>query len=50
MERTGNKPRTNPDGDVAIEGLGISYDDFVVPDCPKCMKETGKNNPMVRIL
>ncbi|KAF5316651.1 hypothetical protein D9619_006428 [Psilocybe cf. subviscida] len=36
MERTGTQPRTNPDGDVAVEHLGLSYDDFVVPDCPEC--------------
>ncbi|KJA28037.1 hypothetical protein HYPSUDRAFT_130163 [Hypholoma sublateritium FD-334 SS-4] len=37
LELTGNQPRTNPDGDVAVEQLGISYDDFVVPECPECM-------------
>ncbi|KAF8347852.1 DHS-like NAD/FAD-binding domain-containing protein [Amanita rubescens] len=39
MERTGAKLRTNPDGDVAIDHLGISYDSFVVPDCPRCSSE-----------
>ncbi|KAF7308917.1 NAD-dependent deacetylase [Mycena kentingensis (nom. inval.)] len=38
-ERTGNKPRTNPDGDVAIEHLGTAYDTFVVPQCPSCFEE-----------
>ncbi len=39
MERTGAKLRTNHDGDVAIEHLGISYESFVVPDCPHCSSE-----------
>lgn len=39
MERTGAKLRTNPDGDVAIEHLAISYENFVVPDCPHCSSE-----------
>ncbi|KIM44686.1 hypothetical protein M413DRAFT_25129 [Hebeloma cylindrosporum] len=37
LERTGTQPRTNPDGDVAIEHLGISYSNFVIPECPQCM-------------
>ncbi|KDQ61515.1 hypothetical protein JAAARDRAFT_30963 [Jaapia argillacea MUCL 33604] len=41
IERTGEQPRTNPDGDVALEG--VSYNDFVVPECPSCMLE-GKRN------
>ncbi|KAL4261976.1 sirtuin family protein [Pleurotus pulmonarius] len=40
-ERTGIQPRTNPDGDVALEG--VSYDDFVVPDCPTCFLENKRN-------
>ncbi|KAJ7576998.1 DHS-like NAD/FAD-binding domain-containing protein [Mycena floridula] len=40
-QRTGIKPRTNPDGDVALEG--VSYDDFVVPDCPECFTVDHKN-------
>ncbi|KAF5350219.1 hypothetical protein D9758_007780 [Tetrapyrgos nigripes] len=44
VERTGNQPRTNPDGDVAIEHLGISYETFVVPDCPSCLMENRTNN------
>jgi len=35
LEKTGNRPRTNPDGDVALDE--VSYDDFVVPDCPSCL-------------
>ncbi|THH09963.1 hypothetical protein EW145_g1662 [Phellinidium pouzarii] len=42
LERTGQKLRTNPDGDVVIEGA--SYDDFVVPDCPSCLYEHRSNN------
>ncbi|KZP19374.1 DHS-like NAD/FAD-binding domain-containing protein [Athelia psychrophila] len=42
MESTGNQPRTNPDGDVAIEG--VSYDDFVVPECPSCWEENHRNS------
>ncbi|EGN96840.1 hypothetical protein SERLA73DRAFT_58639 [Serpula lacrymans var. lacrymans S7.3] len=41
LERTGDQPRTNPDGDVALEG--VSYDDFVVPNCPQCTLE-GRHN------
>ncbi|KAF5379288.1 hypothetical protein D9757_007609 [Collybiopsis confluens] len=36
--------RTNPDGDVAIEHLGVSYDDFVIPECPSCLQENRHNN------
>nr|GAT47264.1 NAD-dependent deacetylase [Mycena chlorophos] len=43
-ERTGNKPRTNPDGDVAIEHLGTAYDSFIVPQCPSCMLEDRINS------
>ncbi|KAF8553599.1 DHS-like NAD/FAD-binding domain-containing protein [Imleria badia] len=41
LEATGKKPRTNPDGDVALEG--VSYDDFVVPECLACL-EQGRQN------
>ncbi|KIY51845.1 DHS-like NAD/FAD-binding domain-containing protein [Fistulina hepatica ATCC 64428] len=44
VERTGNQPRTNPDGDVAVEHLGISYESFVVPDCPRCLFEDRINS------
>ncbi|KZV95101.1 DHS-like NAD/FAD-binding domain-containing protein [Exidia glandulosa HHB12029] len=37
FRRTGNKPRTNPDGDVELEG--VSFDDFEVPACPECQRE-----------
>ncbi|KAJ7504279.1 DHS-like NAD/FAD-binding domain-containing protein [Mycena galericulata] len=43
-ERTGNKPRTNPDGDVAIESLGTSYTSFIVPQCPSCLLEDRINS------
>ncbi|KAJ7879923.1 DHS-like NAD/FAD-binding domain-containing protein [Mycena olivaceomarginata] len=43
-ERTGNKPRTNPDGDVAIEHLGTSYSSFIVPQCPSCLLEDRINS------
>ncbi|KAI6149522.1 DHS-like NAD/FAD-binding domain-containing protein [Pisolithus tinctorius] len=41
LEATGMKPRTNPDGDVELEG--VSYDDFVIPECPQCVLE-GRHN------
>lgn len=41
LEATGQKPRTNPDGDVVLEG--VNYDDFVVPECPSCLLE-GRHN------
>ncbi|KAJ3767977.1 DHS-like NAD/FAD-binding domain-containing protein [Lentinula raphanica] len=44
IEKEGAPLRTNPDGDVAIEHLGISYDDFVVPECPTCLQENRHNN------
>ncbi|KAF8448923.1 DHS-like NAD/FAD-binding domain-containing protein [Boletus edulis BED1] len=37
LEATGKKPRTNPDGDVELEG--VSYDDFVVPECLACLAQ-----------
>ncbi|KAF9454292.1 DHS-like NAD/FAD-binding domain-containing protein [Macrolepiota fuliginosa MF-IS2] len=43
MERMGTQPRTNPDGDVAVEHLGISYSDFQIPDCPACLLENHTN-------
>ncbi|KAJ7043724.1 DHS-like NAD/FAD-binding domain-containing protein [Mycena alexandri] len=43
-ERTGNKPRTNPDGDVAIEHLGAAYNTFIVPECPSCLSEDRINS------
>ncbi|KAG6811650.1 hypothetical protein H0H92_006465 [Tricholoma furcatifolium] len=44
MERTSSQPRTNPDGDVAVEGLGISYSDYIVPNCPSCLAKDRINN------
>ncbi|KAG7093646.1 hypothetical protein E1B28_007308 [Marasmius oreades] len=44
IERIGQEPRTNPDGDVAIEHLGISYSDFVIPECPTCLSENRLND------
>ncbi|KAG6381707.1 DHS-like NAD/FAD-binding domain-containing protein [Boletus reticuloceps] len=41
LEATGKKPRTNPDGDVELEG--VSYDDFVVPECLACLAQ-GRHN------
>ncbi|KAH8833132.1 DHS-like NAD/FAD-binding domain-containing protein [Flagelloscypha sp. PMI_526] len=37
-EKMGGEIRTNPDGDVAIEHLGLqfSYEDFTVPECETC--------------
>jgi len=37
FERTGTQPRTNPDGDVELEG--VSFEDFVVPSCEFCSQE-----------
>ncbi|KAG1774100.1 DHS-like NAD/FAD-binding domain-containing protein [Suillus placidus] len=42
LEKTGQKPRTNPDGDVELEG--VSYADFVVPECPQCTLEGQQNS------
>ncbi|KAF9038473.1 DHS-like NAD/FAD-binding domain-containing protein [Panaeolus papilionaceus] len=44
LYRTGMQLRTNPDGDVAVEQHGISYNDFVVPDCPSCLSEGHQNS------
>jgi len=46
LERTGTQPKTNPDGDVALDG-SVSYDDFVVPHCPSCDAE-GRRNSIIR--
>ncbi|KAL0953867.1 hypothetical protein HGRIS_005041 [Hohenbuehelia grisea] len=45
LEKTGNRPRTNPDGDVVLEG--VSYDDFVVPECPECLMD-GLHNTNIK--
>jgi len=44
LGRTGKKPRTNPDGDVALEG--VSYNEFVVPECPSCFSDKRKNTTL----
>ncbi|KAG7445026.1 DHS-like NAD/FAD-binding domain-containing protein [Guyanagaster necrorhizus] len=44
VERTGNKPRTNPDGDVDAESLGASYTSFTLPDCPTCLLQNRRNS------
>jgi NAD-dependent deacetylase sirtuin 4 len=41
LEASGHQPRTNPDGDVELDG--VSYNDFVVPDCPVCLLENRVN-------
>ncbi|KAH9040483.1 DHS-like NAD/FAD-binding domain-containing protein [Lactarius pseudohatsudake] len=45
LERTGAQPKTNPDGDVALDE-SVSYDDFVVPHCPGCDAEGRRNSIM----
>ncbi|KIP02692.1 hypothetical protein PHLGIDRAFT_111785 [Phlebiopsis gigantea 11061_1 CR5-6] len=42
LEATGQRPRTNPDGDVALEG--IEYDTFKVPECPDCLLDNKRNS------
>ncbi|KAI0701488.1 DHS-like NAD/FAD-binding domain-containing protein [Cytidiella melzeri] len=42
LEASGRKPRTNPDGDVVLEG--VQYDTFKVPECPDCLKEDRRNS------
>lgn len=37
LEASGQQLRTNPDGDIELEGR--SYDDFIVPACPTCRVE-----------
>ncbi|KAG9019028.1 hypothetical protein FRB90_007200 [Tulasnella sp. 427] len=37
LDRTGQKPRTNPDGDVDL--AGVKFADFVVPECAECAAE-----------
>jgi len=44
LERTGQKPRTNPDGDVVLEG--VAYDEFVVPNCRGCLAEGITNSTL----
>lgn len=42
LDAAGRQPRTNPDGDVVLEG--VQYDDFVIPDCPACLMENRHND------
>ncbi|EIN09499.1 DHS-like NAD/FAD-binding domain-containing protein [Punctularia strigosozonata HHB-11173 SS5] len=42
LERAGQQPRTNPDGDVAIED--VDYTTFNVPECPTCALEGYTNS------
>ncbi|ODN95300.1 hypothetical protein L198_04693 [Cryptococcus wingfieldii CBS 7118] len=44
-ERTGNQPRTNPDGDVDLRGANFST--FSVPPCPSCKAE-GEHTSIVK--
>ncbi|ETW78651.1 hypothetical protein HETIRDRAFT_323334 [Heterobasidion irregulare TC 32-1] len=44
LEKKGQKPTTNPDGDVALEG--VAYDEYVVPDCPSCLDEGRLNDTL----
>ncbi|KAL0065830.1 hypothetical protein AAF712_007133 [Marasmius tenuissimus] len=44
VENSGEALRTNPDGDVAIEHLGVSYHEFVIPECPTCLSENRMND------
>ncbi|PFH51783.1 hypothetical protein AMATHDRAFT_39891 [Amanita thiersii Skay4041] len=37
IARTGTILRTNPDGDVDVEHLGLPYESFIVPECPHCI-------------
>ncbi|KAF8269824.1 DHS-like NAD/FAD-binding domain-containing protein [Lactarius quietus] len=46
LERTGTRPKTNPDGDVALDE-SVSYNDFVVPHCPDCDAE-GRRNSIIK--
>ncbi|KAI0033912.1 DHS-like NAD/FAD-binding domain-containing protein [Vararia minispora EC-137] len=43
VERVGEQPKTNPDGDVVLDA-SVSYADVVVPPCPGCIKEGRKTS------
>ncbi|KAI0372615.1 DHS-like NAD/FAD-binding domain-containing protein, partial [Pilatotrama ljubarskyi] len=43
LERSGARPRTNPDGDVVLPE-GTRYDQFIVPECPSCLLENRRNS------
>ncbi|GJE98072.1 NAD-dependent protein deacylase [Phanerochaete sordida] len=42
LEATGQRPRTNPDGDVVLED--VDYSTFKVPECPECLLEDRRNS------
>ncbi|KAI0255871.1 DHS-like NAD/FAD-binding domain-containing protein [Lactifluus subvellereus] len=46
LERTGAQPKTSPDGDVVLDE-SVSYDDFVVPHCPRCNAE-GRRDSIIK--
>ncbi|KAI1791800.1 DHS-like NAD/FAD-binding domain-containing protein [Ganoderma leucocontextum] len=49
IERTGERPRTNPDGDIVLPE-GTDYGTFVIPGCPECKPEViffGESVPAV---
>ncbi|EIW58551.1 DHS-like NAD/FAD-binding domain-containing protein [Trametes versicolor FP-101664 SS1] len=43
LERSDSRPRTNPDGDVVLPE-GTRYDQFVVPECTRCLQENRHNS------
>ncbi|WWD19876.1 hypothetical protein CI109_104344 [Kwoniella shandongensis] len=45
-ERTGNRPRTNPDGDVELHG--VDYNSFQVPLCRICKAENKEETTIVK--
>ncbi|KAI0730753.1 DHS-like NAD/FAD-binding domain-containing protein [Earliella scabrosa] len=45
LERTGTRPRTNPDGDVVLPE-GTRYDQFVVPECVSCLADNRHNTTL----
>ncbi|KAK1922308.1 DHS-like NAD/FAD-binding domain-containing protein [Papiliotrema laurentii] len=45
-ERTGNRPRTNPDGDVELHG--VDYKSFQVPPCRACVAEGREKKGIVK--
>ncbi|KAI0738517.1 DHS-like NAD/FAD-binding domain-containing protein [Daedaleopsis nitida] len=42
LERTGTRPRTNPDGDVVLPE-GTRYDQFIIPECAECLADNRVN-------
>ena len=47
-KRTGKGVRTNPDGDVMLEG--VAFDEFIVPECVECWESEGRRNSVVCLL